>query len=146
MNTVGLPPDMICWVPRNTENADCAMIAIQLACGVTYEDVLMAVARRRYFTALSEGLSGAEVMSVIRSLGFVTKTIRRRRYDLNDSTGILFIGRKRRCKRPAWDHVVYLWAGRIIEPMNETLWMDAKDYLGTRHVSGALITVERKRT
>lgn len=123
MNIVAVAPDMIRWVPRNAENGDCAVTALQLASGMTYESVLVAAAKVSP-NVLVTGMSWPEIRRVARQLGFTTKLLRRGRYDLDEATGIL------NCKHAKdGDHVVYLWEGRVIEPMFQSLWKDPDAFL-----------------
>lgn len=122
-NTVAVPPDMVRWVPRNAENGDCAITALQLATGMTYESVL-AGALKVSPNILTNGLSWPEIRRIARKLGFNTKLLRRGRYDLDEATGILNVVHKK-----DGHHVVYLWEGRVIEPQFQSLWKDPDAFL-----------------
>lgn len=131
-----LPPDCIRWITRNGEDHDCAVAAISLATGVSYEVVLgtaMGVAPK----ALSEGLTLRQIRATVAGLGHTTRL--RRKYDLDDDTGILWVSNTKDT------HVVYLWEGRIIEPSHahRSLWLDPRAYLlHMRFTAGNLIVVE----
>lgn len=122
MNQVGVPPEILRWVPRNSENGDCALVAIQLATGFTYE-VVLAAAIQVQPLVLSRGLWWSETQSILKKLGYGSTIIRPKKYDLETSSGILCV------KKKGEEHVVYLWAGRIIEPVDQTMFLEADDYL-----------------
>lgn len=134
MNIVGAPPDMVRWIPRNPENGDCALIAVQLATGLTYEAVL-AAAVHVYPAVVTSGLSWSEIRRLVRRLGYHSTLLRRTAYDLDTATGILNV------RGTKVDHVVYLWAGRVVEPVDQSLWLDADDYLAVRRLRAARLLV-----
>lgn len=126
---------MIRWVPRNTENEDCSLIALQLACGVTYERVLAAAIQVMPTRHALNGLFWTEIRKVAEALGFTTRLARK--YDLSEDTGILGVSRK------GCDHVVYLWKGRVIEPGDQAMWLDPEEYLACMKLkAGSLLVVE----
>lgn len=135
MTPIGaVPPDMIRWVPRNPENGDCGIVALQLACGLTYEAVLSAaikVAPR----VVEKGLSMTNLQRTARTLGYAGRW--RRKYDINADTGLLYIETKQN------GHAVYLWSGRIVEPRDQSLWKHPADYLvHEKAKAGSLLVLE----
>lgn len=139
MNTVGNPPDMIRWTPRNAENMDCGVVALQLACGVTYEAALAAAVQVKP-SVVDKGLTWGEIRRIARKLGFTTQLCAVGRYSLDEDTGILGVRMK------GYDHAVYLWEGRVVEPMSESLWLNAEEYLVCmQYTAGGLLTVEGKK-
>lgn len=119
------PPDVLRWSPRSDGHGDCALSALSLACGVTYE-VALAAALKVDSAILTAGLTMREIQRVLRKLGF--KGQYARRVDLDEGTGILSVSQPH---VEGSGHVVYLWEGRIIEPMHDRqqLWLDAASYL-----------------
>lgn len=134
------PPDVLRWVPRSDGHGDCAVAALELACGVTYETALLA-AMKVCPDVLVDGLTTPEILRIARTLGFKARA--RHKYDLDDDTGILVV------KQPHVvdsEHAVYLWEGRILEPMNarQQLWLKACDYLAHYHyTAGQLLFITR---
>lgn len=128
---------MVRWVPRNGENEDCSIVALQLACGLTYEAVL-AAAVMLVPRVLERGLFWKEMQQVAAALGFVTRL--RRKYDIEEDTGILHV------KDKTTQHVVYLWRGRVIEPADQAMWLDPQDYLSCMKLkAGSLLVVEGQK-
>lgn len=115
-----LPPDVIRWVSRSGEDHDCAIAAIMLATGATY-DMVLAEAVRQTPDAVKRGMTWRHIRGVLRALGFSTRL--RRKYDLDEDFGILD------CRRGRQEHVVYLWDGHIFEPADRSIWRDAEAYL-----------------
>jgi hypothetical protein len=130
---------MVRWVPRNSENGDCAIIALQLACGLTYEEVL-AAAVLQHPDVVSRGLLRTEIRRLASKLGYATKTLRKGRYDMAEDTGLLYVSKE------DFHHAVYLWKGRIIEPGDQVMWADPEDYLECMELeAGCLLTLTRKK-
>lgn len=119
------PPDILRWSPRSDGHGDCAVAAIELACGITYEQAL-SVCLGAAAGVLNEGLTGNEIKKAIKFLGL--KPTLRFKFDIEEDTGILSVGVP---DHPGWGHVVYLWEGRIVEPENERrqLWLSAASFL-----------------
>lgn len=135
MTPIGaVPPDMIRWVPRNPENGDCGIVALQLACGLTYETVL-AAALKVAPKALEKGISMTNLQRTAKALGYTGRW--RRKYDISADTGLLYIETKR------LGHVVYLWGGRVIEPRDQSMWRQPADYLVSEKAkAGSLLVLE----
>jgi hypothetical protein len=128
------PPEMIRWVRRNPDNGDCGIVALQLACGLTYEAVL-AAALKVAPKALEKGLSMTNLQRTAKALGFSGRW--RRRYDIEADTGLLYVETKH------LGHVVYLWAGRVIEPKEEAMWQRPADYLAFEKAkAGSLLVLD----
>lgn len=134
---LALPPDVVRWVGRSGEDGDCAIAAIALACGATYEEVMQAATLTNP-TAVTRGMNWRDIKATVVKLGFSYRM--RRKFDIEEETGILD------CKRKREEHVVYLWEGRIIEPRQDrrSLWLDANQFLVHEDWKpGMLLTVER---
>lgn len=129
MTLLASPPDVLRWTNRTAGHGDCAVVALELACGVTYETAL-AAALTANLTVLGTGLTFKAMKQAAKLLGFEVKL--RRGFNLEEDTGILAV------KQPHVkdsDHAVYLWEGRILEPMSgrEQLWLHAADYISHYH-------------
>lgn len=136
------PPEVIRWAPRSQGHGDCAIAALEIACGVTYEQALSA-ALQVSTLVLTDGLNWPEIQQVALLLGFTGKRIRK--FDLEEDTGVLNVWQPG-VGRAASDHVVYLWEGRIIEPSSDRqqLWLNSRDYLSHYHYThGALLVLKR---
>lgn len=134
---MALPPDVVRWVSRSGEDSDCAIAAIALATGETYDAVLSEAVQVRS-DAVTRGMVWRDIRAVVARLGFTSKL--RRKYDLEEDTGILD------CKRGREEHVVYLWEGRIIEPRldRRSLWRDPDAFLSHEGwTAGMLLTVKK---
>lgn len=137
------PPDVIRWVSRSGDHDDCAVAAIAMACGATYEVALQAcfaVAPK----VLNGGMRWGEIRRAVIALGWVTRTLPFEKLNLEEGTGILEL-------EPIQDdkvnHVVYLWEGHVIEPKfdRQELWDDANmfcSHYGYR--IGRLLTLKRE--
>lgn len=123
------PPDVIRWSPRSAGNGDCVVAAIEIACGVTYEQALEAAVRECPKKVMQNGMLIKETIRTVRALGWQTKL--RRKFDLDEDTGILFVDQPQYMPAGSCEHAVYLWEGRIIEPQNarRQLWLDAAAFL-----------------
>lgn len=134
---ISAPPDILRWSPRSDcGHGDCAIAAISLACGVTYEIALSA--------ALGvcpnplEGMTATRICNAIKLLGFTAK--KRSKFDLDEDSGILWVEDGERDA-----HVVYLWEGRILEPESymRQLWLSPENFLRHyRYTAKWLITAE----
>lgn len=119
---LAMPPDCVRWITRNGEDNDCAIAAISLATGHSYETVLghaMAV----HPGATVDGLTMRQIKAVLLALDVPHRV--RRKFDIEEDTGILWVSGK------SDEHVVYLWEGRVIEPSlgRRSLWLDPRGYL-----------------
>lgn len=131
-----LPPDVVRWVSRSGEDPDCAIAAIALATGQTYDAVLAQAVQVR--ADAIRGMNWKDIRGVVARLGFSSAL--KRKYDLDEDTGILD------CKRGREEHVVYLWAGRIIEPRldRRSLWADPVAFLEHEGwTAGMLLTLKK---
>lgn len=141
MDVVGSPPDVLRWVHRSGDHGDCAVVAISLATGYTYEETL-AAAISVHPQTLHDGMSTNAVKKTLAVLGFKSR-VRKKRFDVDEDTGLLWL------TDPKGDgHMVYLWAGRVINPNNmnhSALWLHTDDYIkeGKWQVD-CLITLEGK--
>jgi hypothetical protein len=117
-----LPPAYIKFMRQNTVNSDCVVSALAMLSGVTYEVALAACVIVKP-DVLEQGMGRWEnVKRAASILAQTTRVVPRGRYDLDEDTGLLHVKSRKE------DHVVLLWAGRIIEGNGE-LWLDPDDYL-----------------
>lgn len=137
MSLLAAPPDILRWSPRSVGHGDCAVAALELACGVTYENAL-AAALTVDSAVLSRGLTNQEIIRSAALLGWKGKV--HRHFDLIEDTGILCVYQPR-VKNSA--HVVYLWEGRIIEPKSDRcqLWLSAPQFLAHYHYNATRLIV-----
>ena len=121
------PPDVVRWTPRSNDHGDCGVVAIAMATGLTYEETLSACLTVTP-EVLHAGLESRHIRAILALLGYRTR--RRTKFDLDDDTGLLWVEDTK--KEP---HLVYLWAGRVINPSTKesvsALWKDPDDYLKT---------------
>lgn len=127
---------IILKVVHGRESSDCAVAALAMYLGVTYEDVLRAVVKADEHGGKG-GLFVDTIKQIARRLG--TPLRERQRVDLDDDYGILIFK----------DHVAVLRNGLIFNPGTpDTLIWDAHDYLLTHTKAkpeGILIAAERPR-
>lgn len=144
MSSVTAPPDVLRWTSRSGDAGDCVVAALELACGVSYEDAL-AMSLRAAPNVLREGMWLTEIPKVARLLGYRVRKHRAGTFEADESTGILHVYQPHRPKETS--HVVYLWDGRVIEPKADRrqLWRYPDQFL--RHYgyrAGALLTLHAK--
>jgi hypothetical protein len=124
------PPDVIRWVSRSGDHGDCAIAALAVACGVSYEVSLQACVAV-VPAALQDGMRWLGIRKAARHLGYAVQTLPFERIHLDDdeTTGILEVEPIQRGAKE-W-HVVYVWAGRIVEPKfdRQELWEDPEQFL-----------------
>ncbi len=123
------PPDVIRWSPRSAGNGDCVVAAIEIACGVTYEQALEAAVREVPERIMKNGILIRETRRIVKRLGWESKL--RYKFDVDEDTGILFVDQPQYGEEGSCEHAVYLWEGRIIEPQNarRQLWLNASAFL-----------------
>lgn len=140
------PPDVIYWNPRSPEHGDCVVAGLTLACGVTFETALAAAAQVCP-DVLTKGLTWPESRKVAKRLGFSSTIKKVGSFELDDSTGLLHVYIKGQMK--ASSHVVYLWEGRVLEPMaaRQQLWLDCSAFLQHyKYRAGSLMIVTPKES
>lgn len=115
-------PDMVRLVRQTGFHPDCSIAALAMLCGVMYEDALAAFADPVDVLLNGAGSSWKRMQRAARVLG--VETVIRRRFDMQEDTGVLHVERK----RPLSAHVCFLWGGRIVDGNGE-LWADPADYL-----------------
>lgn len=120
-----LPPSYIKAVRQNGFNRDCTIATIATYACVNYEEALAACVTVNA-QALDIGLTWAEIRRACDLLGLQCVLKRRGYYDIDEDTGILNV------KRRQEDHVVFLWAGRVLEGNSEQ-WLDPEEYLTHYH-------------
>jgi hypothetical protein len=116
-----LPPYYIKAVRQNGLNRDCTIATIATLAGVNYEEALAAAVLVQP-AVLEVGMTWPEIRQTCEALGLDTTIKRRGAYDLDEDTGILNVKNRKE------DHVVFLWAGRIVEG-NFEQWLDPEEYL-----------------
>lgn len=140
------PPDVLYWNPRSPEHGDCVVAALELACGVTYETAL-AAAVQVCPNVLTEGLTWPDSKKVAKKLGFTSVIKKADSFECDDSTGLLHVfipGQREKSS-----HAVYLWEGRVIEPMaaRRQLWLDCSAFLTHyKYRAGSLMVVTPKES
>lgn len=142
MTILAAPPDVLRWSPRSEGHGDCAVAAIELACGVTYE-IALAASIATCPQVLQIGLNWREMRRAVKLLGFACAL--QRKFALDEDTGILNVYQAAHKDRS--NHVVYLWEGRIVEPMDtrRQLWLDADQFLHHyKYRAGSLLVVTRQ--
>lgn len=126
-------PAIVTRIVSQREKADCAIVAMSMLSGRTYEDVLREVVLADPKDHGRNGLSDHHIRRVMKALGVPVR--HRRRVDYEDDYGLL------RC----WDHLTLLRNGMIIE--NETAW-EVEDWRlqrGYQHdgsIMGIFVAVE----
>lgn len=110
-------PDVLRIVRQDGVSTDCAVASLAHFLGVSYAEALAAFPRPDRVVR-----AGAYMTEIVTAaLAFGVKTKLRKRYDLDEDTGILHVS-------GADEHLVYLWAGRIIEGNGEC-YLSAHDYM-----------------
>jgi hypothetical protein len=112
-------PEMVRIVRQDGELPDCAVASLAMLCGVGYGQALAAFPKPH--RVLKAGAYLTELQAAAKALGIKTKI--RKRFDLEEDTGILHVSGKD-------EHLVFLWAGRIIEGNGEC-WLSSLSYLTT---------------
>lgn len=116
-----LPPSYIKAVRQNGFNRDCTVATIATYACVNYEEALAAAVIVQP-EVLESGMTWVEIRRACDVLGLQCALQRRGYYDIEEDTGILNV------KKRNDDHVVFLWAGRILEGNSEQ-WLDPEEYL-----------------
>jgi hypothetical protein len=132
------PPNVVHWTPRSSDHNDCVVLALCQATGYSYEETL-AAALSVTPAALDAGVTPTQTRAILKAMGYAPRV--RRRYDLDDDSGVLFVVNPKR----DW-HAVYLWAGRIINTTKfdrGALWLDPEEYLKNGEwTADVLVTLE----
>lgn len=142
---VAAPPDVLRWTARSGDHGDCVVAALELACGVSYEEALQA-ALAVSPDILQVGMWIKDIPKAAQRLGHRVRAIRAGRFEIDEETGILHVYQGHRPLRET-SHVVYLWDGRVIEPKfdRRQLWRHPEQFLkhyGYR--AGALLVTWRR--
>ncbi len=134
-------PSIIMWIPRSNDHGDCAVVAIAMLVGLSYEETLSACLQA-HPAVLHAGMTIRQIKCALDLLGFKGRA--RKKFDIEEDTGLLWV-----VDNECDSHVTLLWAGRIINPSHfdrTALWLDPDEYLKagdlTPHV---LITVEEDK-
>lgn len=98
---------------------DCAIAALAMLLGRTYEDVLD-VAARVVQRPHRRGMWLTDLIAVAGELG--VSLVRKRRADLDEDIGILSVETNR------GPHVVVLRAGVVIDPSDHAVWLDLEAF------------------
>jgi ABC-type bacteriocin/lantibiotic exporter with double-glycine peptidase domain len=125
-----MPAAIATRIVAGRERNDCAVCVLAMYLGVSYEDVLRAVAVRDRPYQGRQGLRLREIERIARALG--TTLRRHRKYDPATAYGILSLPH----------HVVLLRAGMIVdpEPGGGSLW-EVEDYFHAYGVRPGLLLV-----
>jgi len=101
-------PDLVRLVRQDGTLPDCAVASLAMFCGVSYGEALAAFPKPH--RVVKTGAHLTELQSAAARLGIKTKL--RKRFDIEEDTGILYVSGKD-------EHLVFLWAGRIMEGNGE---------------------------
>jgi len=112
-------PELVRVVRQDGESPDCAVASLAMFCGVGYGEALAAFPKPHRVIRVGAYLT--ELQSAAKTFGIRTRL--RKRFDIEEDTGILHVSGKD-------EHLVFLWAGRIIEGNGEC-WLSALSYLTT---------------
>lgn len=112
-------PEMVRIVRQDGTLPDCAVAAVAMLCGVTYGEALAAFPKP--VSVMKIGAYLTEVQCAAKRLGVKTRI--RKRFDVDEDTGVLHVSGKD-------EHVLLLWDGRIIDGNGE-LWLHPQTYFGT---------------
>ncbi len=125
-----MPSAIATRIVPGRERNDCAVCVLAMYLGVSYEDVLRAVAVQDRPYQGRMGLKLMEIERVARALG--TRLKRHRKYDLTTAYGILSLP----------NHVVLLRAGMVVdpEPGGGSIW-EVDDYLMAYHTRPGFLLV-----
>jgi len=128
-----MPPAIAIKLVVGREPNDCAVCALAMYLGVSYEDVLREVAVRDRPWQGRQGLKLKEIERVARALG--TPLRRHRKYDLGTAYGLLSLPK----------HLVLVRGGFVIdaEPGGASFW-EVEDYLHTYAVRPGMLLVARE--
>jgi len=113
------------------ENADCAIVALSMYLGVSYEDVLREVALVDKRNKGRAGLWTRQIKQVARRLGH--ELVIKRKVELDEDYGILLLS----------DHVAVLRNGLLLDT-NGVVW-DIHDYIAALEsvcIEGVLVVPE----
>ncbi len=116
---VSLPPDMIRFVPQNGLDGDCGVATIATLLGLTRDEAIARCAAE-HPDVLEDGITYQHLVRVAARMGERVKWAQS--YDIDEDTGILWVENRKDA------HVVFLWAGRIIDGNGEH-WLDPSDFL-----------------
>ncbi len=125
-----IPPHMIRHVRQSGVHGDCVVACLGTLLGLTYEEVLITASKVRP-NVLKHGLHWIDCIRIGKKLGMPLKVIKPTAEELEEHTGILGLVRPNanwEAKALKEEHVVYLWAGRVIDG-NDEHWLDVEDYL-----------------
>lgn len=123
-------PEMVRFVKQDGESLDCAIATVAMLCGVTYTQALTAFPKPS--KVLESGAYLTELQAAAKKLNVKTKI--KKRFDVDEDTGILYVSGKD-------EHLVFLWAGRIIEGNGEC-WLNPASYLATyKYKAKSLVVV-----
>lgn len=112
-------PELVRFVRQDGDLPDCAVASLAMLCGVGYGEALAAFPKP--WRVVKCGAYLTEMQAAAKRLG--VKTTIRKRFDLEEDTGILHVSGKD-------EHLVFLWAGRVIEGNGEC-WLSSLSYLTT---------------
>jgi hypothetical protein len=111
-------PYLVRLVKQDGISPDCAVASLAMLCGVTYGEALAAFPKPQ--RVMQVGAYLTEMAGAAKRLN--VKTELKRTFELDEDTGILHVSSRKD------EHVVFLWAGRIIEGNGEC-WLHPGSYM-----------------
>ena len=126
-------PILVRVVKQDGTLPDCAVAAVAMLCGVTYGESLAAFPKPQSVVRIGAYLT--EIVAAAKVLGVKTKI--RKRFDVDEDTGILHVSGKD-------EHIVLLWDGRVIDGNGEC-WLSASTYLGVYEYTPKTLIVPQER-
>jgi hypothetical protein len=128
-----MPPAAITRVVAQREDADCAVAAIAMYAGLSYENVLRAVVRHEPRFEGRRGLGDRAIRRILDELGAPVRL--RRRVDYEDDFGLLRLE----------DHIVLLRNGLVVDDgqiWDVDAWRQTHGYVDDMQVMGIFVAVD----
>ena len=132
--------DFIRVCPQRHKN-DCCVCCLVMLTGVSYEAALIAIGSVKTAAFATNGLYFTEVKRVAKKLGFELRSVRKGRYSLTESVGIL--GARFWDGQKHVEHAVLLFHGMVIDPDGGKVFatVDAYKKSGAGTTIGSLLVM-----
>lgn len=125
------------------DSGDCAICSLAMLLGKPYVSIVEAAPTQylgRKYRPVKEGLTGKMMIEIAAKFG--ARLVMRRKYQLDEDTGILTV-LKANVRKPTSTHAVVLAKGTIIDPVDARFWPDADIFLEHENYrAGTLLVVE----